>query len=108
MWAESAWSSPLRRSRSLGVGRLGAQAIHAQVVSIVPDGDRVRVQVGRSPAEVTAAAARELELAPGVTVVASFKATGARLVPLAGSAQNDAPRTPLAIKPRTTTATTTR
>ena len=64
------------------VGLTGAP--HVTLVSIVPDGDRVRVRVGPLTAEVTAAAARELELAPGVTVVASFKATGARLVPLAG------------------------
>jgi molybdate transport system ATP-binding protein len=54
------------------------------ITSLVPDGDRVRVRVGLLTAEITAAAARELELAPGITVVASFKATGARLVPLAG------------------------
>jgi len=41
------------------------------------------VRVGQLTAEITAAAARELELAPGEVVVASFKATGARLVPLA-------------------------
>jgi molybdate transport system ATP-binding protein len=58
--------------------------LRGSVTAIVPDGDRVRVRVGLLTAEVTAAAAKELELAPGVSVVASFKATGARLVPLAG------------------------
>jgi molybdate transport system ATP-binding protein len=53
------------------------------ITSLVPDGDRVRVRVGLLTAEITAAAAKELELAPGVDVVASFKATAARLVPLA-------------------------
>jgi molybdate transport system ATP-binding protein len=75
------WEITLARSESADSAR---NRIHAPVVSIVPDGDRVRVRVGPLTAEVTAAAARELELAPGVTVVASFKATGARLVPLAG------------------------
>jgi molybdate transport system ATP-binding protein len=58
--------------------------LRAPIAAMVPDGDRVRVRVGPLTAEITAAAARELELTPGVTVVASFKATGARLVPLAG------------------------
>ena len=75
------WEITLARSESADSAR---NRIHAPVVSIVPDGDRVRVRVGPLTAEVTAAAARELGLAPGVTVVASFKATGARLVPLAG------------------------
>ena len=57
--------------------------LRAPIAALVPDGDRVRVRVGLLTAEITAAAARELELAPGVSVVASFKATGARLVPLA-------------------------
>jgi molybdenum ABC transporter ATP-binding protein len=57
--------------------------LHGPVAALFPDGDRVRVRVGQLTAEITAAAARELELAPGEVVVASFKATGARLVPLA-------------------------
>jgi molybdate transport system ATP-binding protein len=58
--------------------------LRAPIAALVPHGDRVRVRVGLLTAEITAAAAKELELAPGVSVVASFKATGARLVPLAG------------------------
>jgi molybdate transport system ATP-binding protein len=58
--------------------------LRAPIAALVPEGDRVRVRVGPLTAEITAAAARDLELTPGVTVVASFKATGARLVPLAG------------------------
>ena len=48
--------------------------------------ERICVYAASSPGadDAYAAAARELELAPGVTVVASFKATGARLVSLAG------------------------
>jgi hypothetical protein len=42
----------------------------------------VRVRVGRLAAEVTQAAVEELGLRQGERVVASFKATGARLVPL--------------------------
>ena len=56
--------------------------VHASVHSVVPVGNRVRVRVGPLTAEVTADSARRMGLRPGVPVVASFKATGARLVPL--------------------------
>lgn len=56
--------------------------VRAPVVSLVPVGNRVRVRVGPVTAEVTAASAERLGLRPGETVVASFKATGTRLVPL--------------------------
>jgi molybdate transport system ATP-binding protein len=75
------WEITLARSESADSAR---NHLRAPIVAIVPDGDRVRVRVGALTAEITAAAAKELELAPGVVVVASFKATGARLVPLAG------------------------
>jgi molybdate transport system ATP-binding protein len=52
------------------------------VASVFPFGNRVRVRVGPLTAEVSAASADRLRLAPGETVVASFKATAARLVPL--------------------------
>jgi len=52
------------------------------VASVFPVGNRVRVRVGPLTAEVTAASAERLGLAPGEAVVASFKATAARLVPL--------------------------
>jgi molybdate transport system ATP-binding protein len=52
------------------------------VASVVPLGNRVRVRVGPLTAEVTAASAERLGLRAGEAVVASFKATGARLVPL--------------------------
>ena len=69
-------------------GEVGAEATPPAATSVVKsrrssDGDRVRVRVGQLTAEITAAAARRLRLAPGEVVVASFKATGARLVPLA-------------------------
>jgi molybdate transport system ATP-binding protein len=56
--------------------------VRAQVVSLVPVANRVRVRVGPVTAEVTAASAEQLGLQPGETVVASFKASGTRLVPL--------------------------
>ena len=74
------WEVTLARTESADSAR---NRIRAPVASIVPDGDRVRVRIGPLTAEVTAAAARELELVPGAMVVASFKATAARLVPLA-------------------------
>ena len=52
------------------------------VESIVPVGNRVRVRVGPITAEVTAVAAESLRLREGERVVASFKATGVRLVAL--------------------------
>jgi molybdate transport system ATP-binding protein len=73
------WEITLARSVPADSAR---NHLRAPIAAVVPDGDRVRVRVGPLTAEVTAAAARELELAPGVPVVASFKATGARLVPL--------------------------
>jgi molybdenum ABC transporter ATP-binding protein len=52
------------------------------VASVVPLGNRVRVRVGPITAEITAASALRLGLRAGEPVVAGFKATGARLVPL--------------------------
>ncbi len=53
------------------------------IAGIVPVANRVRVRVGPLTAEITAASAERLGLRPGDPVVASFKATGTRLVPLA-------------------------
>jgi molybdate transport system ATP-binding protein len=75
------WEITLARSAPNDSAR---NHLAGSITSLVPDGDRVRVRVGPLTAEITAASAKELELAPGDTVVASFKATGARLVPLAG------------------------
>ena len=52
------------------------------IVSLVPIANRVRVRVGPLTAEITAASAERLALRQGEPVVASFKATGTRLVPL--------------------------
>ena len=52
------------------------------VESVVPVGNRLRVRVGPITAEVTERAADSLALHEGDRVYASFKATGARLVPL--------------------------
>ena len=54
------------------------------VASLAPVGNRVRVRVGELTAEVTAASAERLGLAPGLAVVASFKATATRLLPRSG------------------------
>jgi len=56
--------------------------VRARIATIVPFGNRVRVQVGPLAAEITAASAERLALAVGEPVVASFKATSTRLVPL--------------------------
>ena len=56
--------------------------VSAPISSVVTLGNRVRVRVGPLVGEVTAASAERLVLERGRIVVASFKATGARLVPL--------------------------
>jgi molybdate transport system ATP-binding protein len=56
--------------------------VSAPITSVVTIGNRVRVRVGPLVGEVTAASAQRLGLERGQVVVASFKATGARLVPL--------------------------
>ncbi|HEY8104130.1 MAG TPA: ABC transporter ATP-binding protein [Gaiellaceae bacterium] len=54
--------------------------LRGPITSIVPIGDRARVRVGQIVAEITAASARRLELSEGDVVIASFKATAARLL----------------------------
>jgi molybdate transport system ATP-binding protein len=56
--------------------------VSGPIASVVPVGNRLRVRVGPLVAEVTAASAERLGLRPGERVVASFKATGTRLLPL--------------------------
>lgn len=53
------------------------------IASLVPVANRVRVRIGPLTAEITSASAERLALRQGEQVVASFKATGTRLVPLA-------------------------
>jgi molybdate transport system ATP-binding protein len=57
--------------------------VAAPITSLVPLGNRVRVRIGQLVAEVTTESADQLALERGETVVASFKATATRLVPLA-------------------------
>ncbi len=52
-----------------------------EIVTVVRVGNRARVRLRTLTAEVTAASADRLSLAPRVHVVASFKATATRLVP---------------------------
>ena len=56
--------------------------VSAPISSVVTIGNRARVRVGPLVGEVTAASVERLGLERGDIVVASFKATGARLVPL--------------------------
>ncbi len=56
--------------------------VTAPIASLVPVANRVRVRIGPLTAEITAASAERLALRQGERVVASFKATGTRLVPL--------------------------
>jgi molybdate transport system ATP-binding protein len=57
--------------------------VRAPVASLVSLGNRVRVRIGPLTAEVTSQSAARLGLREGEVVVASFKATGTRLVPFA-------------------------
>lgn len=57
--------------------------VRAPITSVVSLGNRVRVQIGPVTAEVTAHSAERLGLREGDVVVASFKATGARLLAVA-------------------------
>jgi molybdate transport system ATP-binding protein len=73
----------------VSIGRIHADdsalnLIHGEIGSLSRVGNRVRVRVGPVTAEVTTASAERLELAQGGVAIASFKATGTRLVPLAG------------------------
>jgi molybdate transport system ATP-binding protein len=54
--------------------------LRGEIRSIVHVGNRVRVRIGPVTAEVTAPSVEKLELAVGTMAVASFKATGTRLV----------------------------
>ena len=56
--------------------------LQAEVSGVVPVGNRVRVTVGAVTAEVTAESAARLRVAEGDLLVASWKATATRLVPL--------------------------
>jgi molybdopterin-binding protein len=56
--------------------------LHGTILSVFRIGNRVRVRIGPLTAEITAASAERLALAEGDRAVASFKATGTRLVPL--------------------------
>jgi molybdate transport system ATP-binding protein len=73
------WEIALGRSASTDSTQ---NHVHGSVASLVPVANRVRVRVGPLTAEVTAASAERLALRVGEPVVASFKATGTRLVPL--------------------------
>jgi molybdate transport system ATP-binding protein len=57
--------------------------LRGEIAGIVPIGNRMRIRVGPLTAEVTAASAERLGLREGQNIVASFKASGTRLVPLA-------------------------
>ncbi|MCZ7588529.1 MAG: TOBE domain-containing protein [Gaiella sp.] len=56
--------------------------VRAPIVSLVELGNRVRLRVGPLAAEITSGSASRLGLREGEIVVASFKATAARLLPL--------------------------
>ncbi len=55
--------------------------IWAEITSLVPVANRVRVGLGPLVAEVTASSAERLQLRAGQRVSASFKAAGTRLIP---------------------------
>jgi molybdate transport system ATP-binding protein len=73
------WEVALGRERTIDSSMNHLEGV---ISSIVPVGNRVRVRVGELVAEVTTASAARLGLKEGDPVVASFKATAARLLPL--------------------------
>jgi molybdopterin-binding protein len=54
--------------------------VRDEIVSLTPLGNRARVRLRLLTAEITTASAERLALRPGEPVVASFKATQARLL----------------------------
>jgi ABC-type sulfate/molybdate transport systems ATPase subunit len=56
--------------------------IEGAITALTPLGNRVRVTLGPLTAEITAASAERLGLRPGDRAIASFKATGIRVVEL--------------------------
>jgi len=52
---------------------------------VVEVGNRVRVEIGPLTAEITRESATRLGVVEGAELVASFKATATRLVPLTGT-----------------------
>ena len=59
--------------------------VAGRVTSVVEVGNRVRVEIGSLTAEITRESAARLGVVEGAELVASFKATATRLVPLTGS-----------------------
>ena len=57
--------------------------VRAPITSLVSLGNRVRVRIGPLTAEITAQSRERMELREGDVVIASFKATGARLLAVA-------------------------
>jgi ABC-type molybdate transport system ATPase subunit len=57
--------------------------VDGEIVSLVPLGNRVRVRLPSLTAEITTASSERLGLRAGLRVVATFKATGTRLLPRA-------------------------
>ena len=71
---------------SVALAETGDSAVNhlrAPIASLVRLGNRVRVRVGPLTAEVTSASVDRLGLTEGQVAVASFKATGTRLLPAA-------------------------
>ena len=56
--------------------------VWAEITSLVPVANRVRVGLGPLVAEVTASSVERLQLTTGQRVIASFKAAGTRLIPI--------------------------
>jgi molybdate transport system ATP-binding protein len=71
------WEIAVARDRS---DDSSVNHVRAPITSIVSLGNRARVRVGPLTAEVTLASVERLGLRPGEVVVASFKATAARLL----------------------------
>jgi ABC-type sulfate/molybdate transport systems ATPase subunit len=80
------WEILLARSHADGSAQ---NEIQGEIRSIMHVGNRVRVRVGPVVAEVSDAAAVDLGLVVGMPVVASFKATGTKLVARGDGVRSD-------------------
>ena len=74
------WDVSVGRERQDGSAM---NVIEDTIRSVVHVGNRARVKIGPLTAEVTDASVDRLDLTPGARVIASFKATGTKLVPYA-------------------------
>ena len=79
------WEISLEPAAQAAPASSARNHVHAEVLSLMPVGNRVRVGLAAPQpltAEITAAAQHALELRPGTRVTATWKAAATRLIPI--------------------------